>query len=429
MSRDNQDENADGADRREGVSPTVGPSRSAARFSEPAGGRERPAQAVDSSRYEGNRRLTWHPHHRPPDEAFHGLLKNTSPEVAAARAGVLDCQRVSDRGRPAPALGQNGAERPAAAAPACARRSWRPRASSGTVDGRRRTRGRRRSLRGCSGRRRSRHGSPAVEVASQRGALAAAIAECDQIARRLDTARTAAGRVGEALRDARARVEAAKAAALPTRPTRTPRRCWVARSRLPTGRCAGSARASGMLRPISRRRAARRRKSKPRSANMKRSSVVRRGVSRMQSPRSWRARSTASSRRPRRCGGSSTTSMLFGRFWRTRRRRGMKRLTGLALRCRRRRRARLGPIISGAPRWRRGGRRVRRCCAMSTLRCHADSRGGITALGRNGKNGEGFRAPALFEGWACAGAGVRKPPKEETAGRQGDRSASAPMGI
>ena len=27
MSRDNQDENADGADRREGVSPTVGPSR------------------------------------------------------------------------------------------------------------------------------------------------------------------------------------------------------------------------------------------------------------------------------------------------------------------------------------------------------------------------------------------------------------------
>ena len=39
------------------------------------------------------------------------------------------------------------------------------------------------------------------------------IAERDQIARRLDTARTAAGRVGEALRDARARVEAAKAAA------------------------------------------------------------------------------------------------------------------------------------------------------------------------------------------------------------------------
>ena len=178
---------------------------------------------------------------------------------------------------------------------------------------------------------------------------------------------------------------------LPTRPTRTPRRCWVARSRLPTGRCAGSARTSGMLRPISRRRAARRRKSKPRSANMKRSSVVRRGVSRMQSPRSWRARSTASSRRPRRRGGSSTTSMLFCRFWRTRRRRGTKRLTGLALRCRRRRRARLGPIINGAPRWRRGGRRVRRCCAMPTLRCHADSRGGITALGRNGRNGRKAR--------------------------------------
>src|SRR5208337_1023859 len=33
--------------------------------------------------------------------------------------------------------------------------------------------------------------------------------------------------------------------------------------------------------------------------------------------------------------------------------------------------------------------------------------------------GEGFRAPALCDGWACAGAGARKPPKEETAGRTG----------
>src|SRR5208337_4205237 len=33
--------------------------------------------------------------------------------------------------------------------------------------------------------------------------------------------------------------------------------------------------------------------------------------------------------------------------------------------------------------------------------------------------GEGFRAPALCDGGACAGAGARKPPKEETAGRTG----------
>jgi hypothetical protein len=30
--------------------------------------------------------------------------------------------------------------------------------------------------------------------------------------------------------------------------------------------------------------------------------------------------------------------------------------------------------------------------------------------------GEGFRMPALCDGWAGPGAGVRKPPKEETAG-------------
>src|SRR5208337_1775929 len=34
-------------------------------------------------------------------------------------------------------------------------------------------------------------------------------------------------------------------------------------------------------------------------------------------------------------------------------------------------------------------------------------------------SGEGFRAPALCDGGACAGAGARKPPKEETAGRKG----------
>ena len=33
--------------------------------------------------------------------------------------------------------------------------------------------------------------------------------------------------------------------------------------------------------------------------------------------------------------------------------------------------------------------------------------------------GEGFRAPALCDGGSCAGAGVRKPPREETAGRLG----------
>jgi len=33
--------------------------------------------------------------------------------------------------------------------------------------------------------------------------------------------------------------------------------------------------------------------------------------------------------------------------------------------------------------------------------------------------GEGFRTPALCDGGARRGAGVRKPPKEETAGRKG----------
>ena len=33
------------------------------------------------------------------------------------------------------------------------------------------------------------------------------------------------------------------------------------------------------------------------------------------------------------------------------------------------------------------------------------------------RNGEGFRAPALCEGGTGPGAGARKPPKEETAGR------------
>src|SRR5208337_2579972 len=37
----------------------------------------------------------------------------------------------------------------------------------------------------------------------------------------------------------------------------------------------------------------------------------------------------------------------------------------------------------------------------------------------DGGLGEGFRAPALCDGGACAGAGARKPPKEETAGRTG----------
>ena len=36
---------------------------------------------------------------------------------------------------------------------------------------------------------------------------------------------------------------------------------------------------------------------------------------------------------------------------------------------------------------------------------------------RNGRNGEGFRAPALCDVGTAPGAGARKPPKEETAGR------------
>lgn len=48
---------------------------------------------------------------------------------------------------------------------------------------------------------------------------------------------------------------------------------------------------------------------------------------------------------------------------------------------------------------------------------------------RNVSSGEGFRAPALCDGGTGPGAGARKPPKEETAGRYWDRLASAPMGI
>ena len=33
----------------------------------------------------------------------------------------------------------------------------------------------------------------------------------------------------------------------------------------------------------------------------------------------------------------------------------------------------------------------------------------------NVRFGEGFRAPALCDVWTAAGAGARKPPKEETA--------------
>jgi hypothetical protein len=44
---------------------------------------------------------------------------------------------------------------------------------------------------------------------------------------------------------------------------------------------------------------------------------------------------------------------------------------------------------------------------------------GSNASCANVAKGEGFRTPALGDGRARGGAGVRKPPKEETAGRKG----------
>jgi TCP-1/cpn60 chaperonin family len=69
------------------------------------------------------------------------------------------------------------------------------------------------------------------------------------------------------------------------------------------------------------------------------------------------------------------------------------------------------------------GRDSRRTAVYGAV--HALSRRPLSRLFRpfigptsNGGKGEGFRAPAFCEGGACAGAGARKRPKEETAGRK-----------
>ena len=68
----------------------------------------------------------------------------------------------------------------------------------------------------------------------------------------------------------------------------------------------------------------------------------------------------------------------------------------------------VGPEASGRRLRRSEGRW--RACSIVQMRGLTASRGAI---------GEGFRTPALCGRWGGRGAGVRKPPKEETAGRKG----------
>ena len=63
------------------------------------------------------RRLAGRPRHRPPDEALHELSKDSFRRGRGGQGGIFHRERISDRGRPATAVGQDGAERPAAAGP------------------------------------------------------------------------------------------------------------------------------------------------------------------------------------------------------------------------------------------------------------------------------------------------------------------------
>ena len=61
--------------------------RMAALFPRAAGGRERPAQTVHRSRYEGEWTFAGRPHHRPPDEALHEVSKEAFRQGPRGQGG------------------------------------------------------------------------------------------------------------------------------------------------------------------------------------------------------------------------------------------------------------------------------------------------------------------------------------------------------